>query len=236
MESLVHLAVPEPVHREPAGIAGRHGSHPAAAGAEDASAAGTEGPAAAGPPGLRPNEEREKNMSGWLMHGSVEKDGADVGGDEQIGKAPSIRFRHFDMPGVLVTVHVYPVAPELDLDRQPECTHDEPEGWKCLHGWDDLHDGTGGARCVCYLPPDHLKCSYDMDSVGLKMQTEFMICGDIDDPGSTEEWCDYRYDEPDTRPYTGTVEEILAAAEADALKMVRQFNGERDIHWDGKPF
>jgi len=176
-------------------------------------------------------------MSGWHMHGSVSDDDGQPGGDEQIGKAPSIRFAHFDIPGVLITVHVYPVAPELTTDRMPDCTHDEPADWKCKHGWDELHHGRSTeSRCICYLPPEHMRCSWDMDSVGLRMQTEFMICRDIDDPGSTEEWCDYEYNDLDTRPYTGKVEEILAKAEADALKQVRMFNAERDIHWDGKPF
>lgn len=175
-------------------------------------------------------------MGGWILYGSVAEDDGEPGGDEQIGKAPSIRFRHMDIPGVLVTVHVYPTAPELRAADQPECTHEEPAGWKCKNGWDDLHKPDGRSACVCWLPAAHMRCSYDMDSVGLTMQTEFMICRDINDPGSTEEWCDYQYEELDAAPFTGTEEEIVAKANAAALKRVRMFNGERDIHWDGKPF
>jgi len=170
--------------------------------------------------------EKGKIMGGWFMHGGVGEDAGDVGGDDQIGKAPDIRFAHFDMPGRLVTVCVYPSARELSLDEMPVCTHPPVL-------LESLGDNVGR---FAPSPPEHLACSYDMDSVGLRMQTEFMICSDIEDPGGTEEWCDYRYCELDTRPYTGTVQEILAAAGADALKEVRLFNADQDIAWDGQPF
>lgn len=170
--------------------------------------------------------EKGKAMGGWFMHGGVGKDAGSVGGDDQIGRASDIRFAHFDMPGRLVTVSVYPSARELSLDETPECTHPSVL-------LERISENVGR---FAPLPPEHLACSYDMDSVGLRMQTEFMICSDIKDPGGTEEWCDYRYAELDTRPYTGTVEEIIAAAETDALKVVRLFNADRDIAWDGQPF
>jgi hypothetical protein len=75
----------------------------------------------------------------------------------------------------------------------------------------------------------------DMDKLAVEVHTEFMICDDIRDPGGTENWCDYRCKRLNTA-YSGIDGEKVRAAEADALKFVRRFNGERDIDWDGERF
>lgn len=66
--------------------------------------------------------------------------------------------------------------------------------------------------------------------VDVQMHTEFMICQDIEDPGSTEEWCDYRYVTLKTTGF-GTVEQAEAAAEEVLAKY-----DPAEITWDGEPF
>jgi hypothetical protein len=114
------------------------------------------------------------------------------------------------------------------------------------HGviWPD--DGThsdeqvGNAASVRFANPElpgRLLTVYAFGEMGesgeidLKTMTEFMICRDLDDPGSTEEWCDYQYEELDHRPLKG-----VADAQSVALGWVKSFDANRDIHWDGEPF
>lgn len=124
----------------------------------------------------------------------------------QVGKASHIRFRHTDKPGRLLTVTAYPMAPEEEIKTR--------EGsFEIFHGY-----------------------QFDMDRLAVEVQTEFMICEDINDPGSTQEWGDYRHKTLDAAPYTGSNDEKVRTAEADALKYIRRFNGERDIDWDGEQF
>lgn len=150
--------------------------------------------------------EREKGM-GWVQYGDVQTDDGDYGGDIQIGKATHIRFTHRDLPGRLVTVMAYPVAPERSIETQ--------EGTKTtFHGY-----------------------KHDMGSVGIQVQTEFMICKNIDDPGGTEEWSDCQYEDLDTRPYNrGDDTDKIRAAEVDALTFIERFDANRSIAWDGERF
>lgn len=149
----------------------------------------------------------EKKAMGWVQYGDVNTDDGEYGGDIQVGKASHVRFTHTDMPGRLVTVYAYPTAPERSIETT--------EGTKTtFHGY-----------------------KHDLDSVGIQVQTEFMVCDDIDDPGSTERWSDYRYQELDTRPYTrGDGDDRVKAAEVDALRWIERFDANRDIAWDGEPF
>lgn len=70
----------------------------------------------------------------------------------------------------------------------------------------------------------------DPTSLSLVMQTEFMVCTDRDDPGSSEVWSDLQYDTLDTRTFRS-----IAEAENAALGVLARFDPERDIHWDGEP-
>jgi hypothetical protein len=80
----------------------------------------------------------------WQQVGGV-MDVGDVGGDWQIGPAPSVRFQHTEKPGSLMTVAIYPVMHSegdtcvprtcipgsLDLQQQIEymvCTDPEDPG------------------------------------------------------------------------------------------------------------
>jgi hypothetical protein len=70
----------------------------------------------------------------------------------------------------------------------------------------------------------------DPTSLSLVMQTEFMVCTDRDDPGSSEVWADLQYDILDTRAFRS-----IAEAGNVALGVLARFDPERDIHWDGGP-
>jgi hypothetical protein len=124
----------------------------------------------------------------------------------QVGRAAHIRFRHADKVGRLLTVTAYPKAPEREIVTREGSV-------ETFHGYE-----------------------FDMGQLAVEAQTEFMICDDINDPGGTENWCDYRYKVLDVDPYTGSDDEKTRAAEGDALKYIRRFNGERDIDWDGERF
>jgi hypothetical protein len=124
----------------------------------------------------------------------------------QVGKAAHIRFRHTDKPGRLLTVTAYPMAPEVEILTRNGSV-------ETFHG-----------------------CEFDMSKLTIEMQIEFMICDDVNYPGDTENWCDYRYKTLDAAPYVGSDDEKTREAEADALKCIRRFNGERDIDWDGERF
>lgn len=130
---------------------------------------------------------------GWILHGEPWTNNGDYS-PLQVGRAAHIRFRHTGKPGRLLTVTVYPMAPEVSVER------------------------------------------FDMDRVRVEAMTEYMICDDADDPGGTEKWCDYRHRELDTGSYTGSDEEKVRAAEADALSHVHHLKSEPGITWDGEPF
>jgi len=69
--------------------------------------------------------------------------------------------------------------------------------------------------------------------IRLAVQTELMICTDQDDPGSTEEWCDYEYSELPERfahDYAAVCD-----AEAAALIYLQQLDPGLHFSWDGKP-
>lgn len=66
--------------------------------------------------------------------------------------------------------------------------------------------------------------------VGVQMQTEFMICRDTEDPGSTEEWSDYRYVDLPIIGF-GTVEQ----AELSCMEVLPKYDPAK-IVWNGEPF
>lgn len=70
----------------------------------------------------------------------------------------------------------------------------------------------------------------DPTTLSLVMQTGFLVCTDRDDPGGTEVWSDYQYDTLDTRALRSVVD-----AECVAQDVLRTFNPERYICWDGGP-
>lgn len=159
---------------------------------------------------------------GWIQHGEVWDDDGQHG-DTQIGKAASVRFFNPDLPGRLVTVYAFPSAPELGSDA-PLCSHARLI----------VKDLGNGVAQYAPLPSEHLRCSHDMDRVGVESLIEFMICEDLGDPGGTEEWSEYRYGPLDTRPYSGTAEVMIAEAEQDALAWIMRYDADKFIAWDGE--
>lgn len=124
----------------------------------------------------------------WIRSGEIWADDGNPGGDEQVGKAASIRFVNPDLPGRMVTIYAYPHAPEGD-------------------------DG------------------HDLENLGVDTATEYMICRDLEDPGSTEEWSTYQYGTLDTAPLRADV----SVAESVAYLWTSVRKGD-EIGWDGEPF
>lgn len=181
----------------------------------------------------------EKTMHPWKMDrflGIFMPVGM-VGGDTQVGEAYSARFINPDFPRSLIEMTVFVSAPELLIADQPECTHEEPPGGECKNGWDDLHKPDADTRCMCWIPPEHLSCTHDMDSLGLTAYTEYVIAREGlmwgASPWDDAEWEHLSPDESlDTRPFNRDVEAANKAAE----QWISSFDPERDISWNGEPF
>lgn len=144
---------------------------------------------------------------GWQQHGVIWEDDGEHG-DEQAGKAASVRFVNPDLPGRRVTVYAYPHAPEKSIVTK--------EGTiETFHGFE-----------------------HDMDNFGIESQVWFEIdedaSGDADNWDPT--WSEIKYKSLDTRLYSGPAEKMIAEAEKDALAWIRSFNPNRNIHWDGERF
>jgi hypothetical protein len=144
---------------------------------------------------------------GWTQHGEIWEDDGEHG-DEQVGKAASVRFVNPDLPGRRVTVYAYPHAPEKSVVAKNGSI-------ETFHGFE-----------------------HDMDSFGIESQVWFEIdegsAGDADD--FEPQWSEIKYESLDTRPYSGPAEKMIAEAERDALAWVKAFDANRNIHWDGKLF
>lgn len=154
---------------------------------------------------------------GWIQYGTISDDDGEQG-DEQIGNVSSVRLVNPSLPGRLVTVYAYPAAPEI-------------LGGDCPHKNVILERLGENVARYAPMPDEHVWCTHDRDGLRVDITTEFMICGDVGDPGNTEKWCDYRYETVDTKPI-----KHLDNAQGLARTWVRMFNADRDIHWDGKPF
>lgn len=172
----------------------------------------------------------------WQIDEMGVTEAGDVGGDVQVGGAWEARFVNPDSPRCMVVVTVFVSAPELPVANQPECPHTEPEGWKCRNGWDDLHKPGSGSRCVCWIPPEHLSCSYDMDSLGLETYTEFFIAREDMEEGESPldnpEWEERtEYEDIDMGPLNRDVDSANRAARA----WLETFDPAH-IVWNGQPF
>jgi hypothetical protein len=149
--------------------------------------------------------EEEKRM-GWIQHGEIWADDGQHT-DEQVGKAASVRFVNPELPGCRVTVYAYPSAPEKAVVTKDGTI-------ETFHGF-----------------------THDMD--GFKIETQVWFEIDEDAPGDADEWnptfSGIQYAAIETGSYSGTAEEMIAAAEEDALAWVRAYRPAR-IKWDGKRF
>lgn len=180
----------------------------------------------------------------WVRDGAINEDAGDVGGDIQVGPAISVRFRSDDCPEARFEITVYATAKQyMDLDEaDPDCPHTEPPGWQCKNGWQYLHEPGAGSRCVCYLPDEHLACSFKPGTVDLQAQFEYRRNGTTDENGY------YESDDADhvTYEWVGsdigyarngkTLTEEVAYATADALAYVQNWlvHVNQWLHWDGR--
>jgi hypothetical protein len=159
-------------------------------------------------------------MNTWIMDetGIMDDDGQ-PGGDRQIGKSPSVRYRLAANALAQVTVYAYPDAPEHHVDGM--CTH-EPVVLE--------HLGSGVGR---YAPmtPEHLACTHDLSAISVDTLTVAeLFASEEDRENGNPEWEHLETGTLDTSPAaTHTVE----AAEAAALAWIKALDPERDLSWTG---
>ena len=65
----------------------------------------------------------------------------------------------------------------------------------------------------------------------VQVQTEYIICTDPEDPGSTETWSDYSYDDEDGRIWDTAGE----AEEAARQRAAEELGDAESLEWDGEP-
>jgi hypothetical protein len=145
----------------------------------------------------------------WVQHGKVWDDDGNPGGDDQIGKASSVRFVNPDFPGARVTVHAYATAPERAVEAK-----------------------VGSIEVFMGYEPN-------LDNLGIQSSVWFEIEDDATSHDADEwepDWSEIQYEDLDAFIAPGPDEKRVAVAEAAAHAWVRAYNPERDIHWDGKRF
>lgn len=181
----------------------------------------------------------------WVLDGPVIEDAGSVGGDIQVGRAISARFRSDACPEARFEVTVYATAkPYMELgEDDPECPHREPEGWVCKNGWQEDHgpDFPNGVRCVCWLPDEHLACSFKPGTVDLQAEYTYRRNGKIvdgvyesdDSDDIVYEWVgsDIGYAH-NGRTLTEEIEYATADAQAKIMNWVNFIN--QYLKWDGR--
>lgn len=180
----------------------------------------------------------------WVLDGEIVKDAGDWGGDIQVGPAIQARFRSDDCPEARFEVTVYVTAKQyMDLrEPDPDCPHTESPGWVCKNGWQEDHgpDFPNGVRCVCWLPPEHLACSFKPGTVDVQAQFTYRMNGKL---------VDGIYESDDTDPMSydwvgsdigyakgdGIVAEVERATR-DAKAVVQRWvaNVNTYLDWDGR--
>jgi hypothetical protein len=140
----------------------------------------------------------------WQMDETGIVSGGDAGGSIQVGGAFSVRFVNPVHPRCVVEITVFPSAPEREIKTQ--------EGSAITsHGFGN-----------------------DMDSLGLDMQTEYVIANegaDMEHPWDDPEWQHTEYESLDTGPFS-----TVKKAESAARWFLENFDPERSLIWDGNPF
>lgn len=179
----------------------------------------------------------------WVLDREIIEDAGDVGGDIQVDRAISARFRSDDCPEARFEVTLYATAKSyLDLgEPEPDCPHVEPSGWTCLHGWDEGHRPGSKARCLCWLPADHLACSWKPGTVDVQARYLYRRNGRVNEHGHYEsddadhvlygwEGPDLGYDRSD-----GIAAEADRAT-VDATQKIKDWvaNVNKYLHWDGR--
>jgi hypothetical protein len=107
------------------------------------------------------------------------------------------------------------------------------DSWAVRFVRDDQPAGPGSASLVtvtCYGTEDE---ENNPGEFGIVREVEYLICTDPDDPGGTELWSEYEYDDvfPDQDPRTAEEAGCLARDEAEAA-----LNDAGELAWNGRPF
>lgn len=186
-----------------------------------------------------------KTAAQWVLDGEITQDAGNIGGDIQVGRAISARFRSDSCPEARFEVTMYATAKQyMDVgDTEPDCPHQEPEGWVCKNGWQEDHgpDFPNGTRCICWLPPEHLACSWKPGTVDVQAQYEYRMNGRVDEYGN------YESDDTDVITYQwvgadlgygkgdGIVAEVeRATVDAEAIMARWAANINKYLDWDGR--
>lgn len=155
----------------------------------------------------------------WVLDGEIIEDAGDVGGDIQVDRAISARFRSDDCPEARFEVTAYATAKTyMELgESNPDCPH-----------------GTDGLRSEA-----HLACSWKPGTVDVQAQYEFRMDGTVDEYGNydssndhiTYEWVGSPYDYPGE-----TLSEQIRNATKDAKATIKDWvaNVNQYLHWDGR--
>jgi hypothetical protein len=146
--------------------------------------------------------------------------------------------------GLVVRLLVAAISDHRSDDGQPSAGPADPgplwvrdqRGGGVLPGGDAQLDESFS---VCFWHRDHpgalVRCCYyaaldldDLTSIYVERQTEYLVCTDPDDPGSTEEWSDYAY---------ATVQRGLGSVEAAtaAARRIAEAHLACDEAWSGRP-
>jgi hypothetical protein len=121
------------------------------------------------------------------------------------------------------------VAPGGDVGGDLQAT--ESYSVQFLPGWepaDGLHAMVTAYFYGAYEDPVTRPAGAPPEGFWVQQQTEFLICQDLDDPGGTEAWSDYRYYDWAAR--------FPTAKEADraARELAEQASETVALGWDGR--
>lgn len=177
--------------------------------------------------------KRVMTKAHWVLDGVIEQNAGDVGGDIQVGRAISVRFRSDDCPEARFEVTVYATAKTyMELSEpEPDCPH-KAAILEVL--------GEGVAR-YAPMPEEHLACSFKPGTVDVQAQYTYRRSGGVDGSGVymsddsddiTYEWvgADLGYSKDD-----GIVAEVERATK-DAERFIRDWvdNVNSYLKWDGR--
>jgi len=146
----------------------------------------------------------------WIPDGTGTLSGNyTIGGDYQITDGYSVRYHLADKSG-----NVKPRA-----DSEGELLHSMME----VSVYAEARFGSDGE-----LEPD----SEGNPVIWLAVCVERMVCTDLDDPGSTERWCDYEHTNLDIFFNTEEAAEVAARERAEKYAQDPELF-RRDFSWDG---
>lgn len=167
----------------------------------------------------------------WVLDGPIIEDAGHVGGDHQVGRAISARFRSDDCPAARFEVTVYATAKSyMDLNEEdPKCLHERVLQEDC---------GNGVGR-FAPMPEEHLACSFKPGTVDVEQETTYRRNGRVvDDIYESDGSDDIFYDwvGPDIGYRAESLPEEIRLATQDAKSHIEDWvtNVNKYLDWDGR--